>query len=116
MGYLASKACHKCGSYERRPQGNCAECHRQAGKRYLARTKNAKGTHTEAEWKAKAASYDACPICGRTWIEVKRPNKQRLPYTKGHIIALADGGSDSIENIQPECAKCNYARRGAQKA
>lgn len=106
-------ACPKCGSFERRPRGNCAHCHREAATRYRARVKNAEGSHTEEEWLAKAATYVACPKCGRGWDQVESPNGQRLPFTKGHIVPLARGGTNSIENLQPECARCNYADHGA---
>jgi hypothetical protein len=113
MSYLSRDPCKTCGSFEKRPRGSCAACHRQAAARYRARKMAAEGHHSAAEWQAKAAKYDTCPICKRPWHVVDQPNGQRLPYTKGHIIALADGGSDGIDNIQPECAKCNYARHGA---
>lgn len=114
MSYLAKDPCPTCKSHERRPRGNCAECHRQAAARYLARKKAAAGSHTRAEWLAKASSYDRCAGgCNRPWSEVARPNSQKLPFTKGHIVALARGGRDDIGNLQPECASCNYARHGA---
>ncbi|WP_352591917.1 HNH endonuclease [Mesorhizobium sp. M0028] len=75
--------------------------------------KSAQGSHTEEEWLAKAATYVACPKCSRRWEKVERPNGQRLPFTKGHIEPLAWGGTNSIENLQPECARCNYADHGA---
>lgn len=102
-------ACQKCGSFERRPRGNCAQCHRDAAARYRARAKTAEGTHTNAEWLAKAVMYTACPRCNRSWQDVERPNGQHLPFTKGHIVPLAQGGNNSIDNLQPECARCNYA-------
>lgn len=106
--------CLKCGSFERRPRGNCAQCHREAAARYRARLKAAGGTHTEAEWLSKAETYATCPKCSRLWQDVERPKGQRLPFTKGHIVALARGGTNGIDNLQPECARCNYADHGAQ--
>lgn len=114
MAYLSSISCPHCGSYERRPRGNCAECHRQAAKRYRERRKVAEGSHTEAEWLAKAATYERCAGgCGRLWDQVERPNGQRRAFTKGHIIALNKGGTDALDNLQPECAHCNYSKHGA---
>ncbi|TBZ75217.1 HNH endonuclease [Rhizobium leguminosarum] len=112
----APAPCLKCGSFERRPRGNCAQCHRDAAARYRKRVKSAEGSHTELEWLTKAARYSACPKCSRAWDEVERPNGQRLAFTKGHIIPLAQGGSNSIENLQPECAKCNYGDHRAHLA
>lgn len=102
----------KCGSYERRPRGNCAACHRRAAAAYRARKAVAPGSHTEAEWLSLAATFTHCPGCNRPWDEVERPNGQRRPFTKGHIIALTEGGSNGIENLRPECAQCNYGGAG----
>lgn len=113
MPIVDTTPCPKCGSFERRPRGNCAQCHRDAAARYRARVKSAAGTHTQAEWLAKAATYTACPKCQRPWGDVERPNGQRLPFTKGHIVPLLKGGTNSIDNLQPECASCNYADHGA---
>jgi len=101
-----------CGSLQRRPRGNCAACHRRAAAAYRARKAAASGSHTETEWLAHAATFPHCPGCGRSWEEVERPNGQRLPFTKGHIVALSEGGSNGIENLRPECARCNYGGAG----
>jgi hypothetical protein len=101
-----------CGSFELRPRGNCAACHRRAAAAYRARKAAASGSHTEAEWLALAATFTHCPICNRPWDEVGRPNGHRRPFTKGHIIALTAGGSNGIENLRPECASCNYGGAG----
>lgn len=101
-----------CGSVERRPRGNCAACHRRAAKAYRDRKAAAPCSHTEAEWLAHAATFSRCPGCGRAWKDVERPNGQRLPFTKGHIVALSEGGSDGLENLRPECARCNYGGSG----
>lgn len=116
LAHIVSVPCPKCGSFERRPRGNCATCHRNAGADYIARKKAALGSHTLAEWKLKVTAYMRCPICNREWCNVERPNGQKLPFTKGHIVALANGGGDGIDNVQPECAKCNYARHGAKSS
>jgi 5-methylcytosine-specific restriction protein A len=33
--------------------------------------------------------------------------------TAGHIIARIEGGSNRLENLQPECAACNFRDGGA---
>ncbi|WP_420818564.1 HNH endonuclease [Paracoccus endophyticus] len=113
---MAKERCQKCGSFERRPRGNCAQCHRDAAGRRREREKAALGKHTEAEWHKKAATYPHCARCGTPWDRVLRRNGQRRPYTKGHIVALAKGGSNDISNLQPECANCNYGDHGAHFA
>ena len=63
-----------------------------------------KGTHTKAEWQAMKDFFKVCVMCygkhGYTNLE------------RDHIKPLYQGGSDSIRNIQPLCAKCN-AGKGA---
>ncbi|HEA68120.1 MAG TPA: DUF1376 domain-containing protein [Desulfobacterales bacterium] len=57
-----------------------------------------KGTHTDAEWIAlvEMANYK-CPRCKRKVVH----------FDKDHVMPVYQGGSDSIQNIQPLCAKCN---------
>jgi 5-methylcytosine-specific restriction endonuclease McrA len=58
------------------------------------------GSHTEEEWEALKASYDfKCLRCGMQEPEIK--------LTRDHVVPLTQGGSDSIDNIQPLCARCN---------
>ena len=118
MPFLSDKPCPAdgCGSYERRPRGNCAECHRKTARRRRERERAAEGSHTKAEWLAKAAKFDFCPLCSRPWDQVERSKRQRLPFTKGHIIALTNFGTNYITNIQPECARCNYSNRGTRRS
>lgn len=60
----------------------------------------AQGSHTDAEWQALKASYGfRCLRCGKQEPEIK--------LTRDHIIPLTQGGSDSIDNVQPLCARCN---------
>lgn len=74
--------------------------------RRRAREHAAEGSHTVAEWQALKAHYDyTCLCCGRREPEVE--------LTRDHIIALDNGGSDDISNIQPLCRSCNGAK-GAQ--
>ena len=63
-----------------------------------------KGTHTKQEWKALKAEFNnRCVKCGTDEYRVE----------KDHIIPVYQGGSDSIDNIQPLCARCN-ASKGAE--
>lgn len=56
----------------------------------------AEGHHTTAEWHALLASYHGlCVYCGG-------PARSR-----DHIVPLARGGSNWIENIVPACLSCN---------
>ena len=58
------------------------------------------GRYTAAEWKAlKEKFHHTCLRCKR-----KEPQIRLEP---DHIIAVACGGSNTIDNIQPLCSQCN---------
>ena len=59
------------------------------------------GTHTEAEWRAVLREFDSrCVRCER-----------RGGYiSKDHIIPIAQGGMDTIDNLQPLCRRCNLTK------
>ena len=62
------------------------------------------GTHTKEQWQSMKDFFAVCVICeGESGL---------INLERDHIIPLYQGGSDSIKNIQPLCAKCN-ARKGA---
>jgi len=62
-----------------------------------ARELKAPGSHTYGEWRAMVELFDSCcAYCGL-----------RGPLTRDHVIPLARGGSNSIDNIVPSCRKCN---------
>ena len=63
------------------------------------------GRHTKAEWLAIMERYDhRCVCCGYGEYETGwRPNKD-------HIVPVADGGSDSADNLQPLCRPCNTSK------
>ena len=59
------------------------------------------GTHTKEEWLALKMEFAGkCVRCGTG----------DLPVEKDHIIPIYQGGSDSIENIQPICSLCNVSK------
>jgi len=66
-------------------------------KRYKARKKGAKGSHTLDEWTALCESVGGlCLRCGSDG-----------PLDEDHVVPLSKGGSDDISNIQPLCHSCN---------
>jgi 5-methylcytosine-specific restriction endonuclease McrA len=78
------------------------EHRRHENARRRARVLGAIGTYSIAEWRALLKKYAyRCLCCGYEGI-----------LTVDHIIPLALGGSNSIDNIQPLCFNCN-ARKGA---
>jgi len=56
-----------------------------------------KGTHTKKEWLSLVKKYNYCVRC----------KAKNVLLTKDHIIPIYQGGSDSIDNLQPLCRKCN---------
>lgn len=59
-----------------------------------------KGRHTRHEWAALVRVLGG--ICVRC--------SKALPIQKDHIVPIYQGGSDSIDNLQPLCLRCNYSK------
>jgi 5-methylcytosine-specific restriction endonuclease McrA len=75
-----------------------------ANARRRARVAQADGDFTPTEWAALCEQYGyVCLACGRGEPEVK--------ITPDHIVPLANGGSNGIDNIQPLCWGCNASKQ-----
>jgi len=57
-----------------------------------------KGKHTKTQWEALKLEFNG--VCVRCQIPGGK-------IQKDHILPIYLGGSDSIENIQPLCVRCN---------
>lgn len=81
--------------YKRFPEKSVAASNRRRALKYASES-----THTEEEWQELKAFYNfKCLRCGKQEPEIK--------LTRDHVIPLTQGGSDSIDNVQPLCARCN---------
>ena len=116
------RTCYLCdrvlpnAAFTRRSNGTyfsaCKDCNRHVfAQRRRARLAAAAGSYTTGEWTLLLAQYDRCPACLRLWADIPAPPRGGAIVTVDHIIALAKGGSNGIENIQPLCYSCN-SRKG----
>ena len=124
--------CHVCGTSERYAGGQCVKCTRDyvmscetdeqkqrrmdyqrsdAGRansraniaRRRTRKTNAGGSFGAGEFKELCRHYDChCLRCGKQFPIIK--------LEADHVIAVANGGSSDIENIQPLCRSCNSSK------
>ena len=81
--------------YKLHPEKSVAASNRRRALKFAS-----EGSHTEEDWETLKAFYDyKCLRCGKQEPDIK--------LTRDHVIPLTQGGSDSINNIQPLCARCN---------
>lgn len=69
-----------------------------------ARKANASGSHTAAEWNSVKEYFGLhCAYCLRHESECGK-------LCRDHVLPLARGGSDDIDNIVPACRSCNSSK------
>ena len=87
---------------------------REARRRRAERLRNAKrlGNHTRTEWRGLCAYFGGrCVKCLRVLGPI--PGTNFIEYLeKDHIVRIVDGGSNSLENVQPLCNTCHVAKVG----
>lgn len=115
------RTCYLCrrvlsvAQFTRRSNGTyfsgCKDCNRHVfAQRRRARLRAAQGEYTTEEWLALVAMFATCPRCGRTWNDIPVPAGWTSAITADHIVPLARGGNNRIDNIQPLCYSCNSAK------
>lgn len=89
--------------WEERNPDRARAIRRAAGRRHEARQRGAVGSHTEGEWRRLLAEHHGlCAYC-----------LVHKATERDHVLPLARGGSDFIDNIRPACRSCN-ARKHAR--
>ena len=92
---------YRISQYRKTPEGHQKKLEKQRVR--VARLNGAKlvGCHSLKEWiDLLKQSHGRCKRCGSD-----------RDITKDHIIPISKGGSNSIENIQPLCRRCNSRKR-----
>ena len=86
----------------------CKDCNLNVfAQRRRARKQAAEGSFNTEEWELLLSQTPRCPRCDRLWDEIPKPANGRAVIHRDHIIPLAKGGNNYIENIQPLCYSCN---------
>lgn len=61
------------------------------------------GFTSREAWELMKRMYDyTCPACGR-----REPD---IELTRDHIVAVSEGGTSFVENLQPLCKHCNQEK------
>lgn len=79
------------------------ECRSVSTQRRRSREHSSAGRFTTAQWRALKALYDhRCLRCGQQEPDIK--------IEPDHVVPIAHGGRNDINNIQPLCARCNRTK------
>lgn len=111
---LVSKLCSHCNELflPKKTNGErlCVKCKNVSKKKYRTQRKRAieYGVYYELVIWSKVFRRDKyrCKECG---VKTIKPTGKNLPneWTKGHIVPMSKGGSNTYANAQCECRKCN---------
>ncbi len=107
---VTKRTCYLCrrllpaANFTRRRNGTyfsaCKDCNYHVfAQRRRARLRGAEGSYTLEEWQALVAQLDRCPRCGRRWEEITPHPSSGAVITVDHIVPIAKGGSNSIDNV-----------------
>jgi hypothetical protein len=77
-----------------------AELNRTSHSRRRVREMSTPNTFSVVDWRALVARSPHCHWCKRPWAKNRRP-------THDHVIPLAKGGSNTLENSCCACRECN---------
>ena len=94
--------------YQRQYRVEHPEVYAEQVRRDRARRYGLTDSFTEQEWVSLKKSFGChCLSCGRQEPEIR--------LTRDHVVPLVEGGSDTIDNIQPLCGPCN-SHKGTKTA
>lgn len=97
-----------CGALVRDGSGRCAKHPREAWAKPVQATKRITGRKLQA---MRAQMFASQPLC----VQCKAQGQVRLATQRDHITPLAEGGSDSADNVQPLCLACHDTKSNAER-
>ena len=98
-----------CGVLVRDGSGRCAKHPKPQWQKKATETKRIGGRRRKA---LRAALIDANPLCA----ECSRQGRVTLGDERDHIVPLAEGGTEDVDNTQLLCVPCHKAKSEAEAA
>ncbi len=104
-----------CGTLVRDGSGRCTKHSKPAWSKPVTATKRVTGRRLQA---MRAELFTRCPLC----VECERKGRVTLATQRDHIKPLAEGGTDTEDNVQALCAECHESKslqervRGLQRS